>query len=52
MLTSYEAKEKLMLLDESIIMELLEIDTEMLLDRFHDLIDSKLEQLTPHLEEL
>ena len=52
MLTSYEAKAKLLLLDEVILLELLEIDGEMLLDRFEDLIDIKLEQLTEHLEEL
>lgn len=52
MLTTQEAKEKLLLLDETILLEILEIDAEMLLDRFEDLIDNKLEALTPDLEEL
>ena len=51
-LTTQEAKEKLLLLDETILLEILEIDSEMLLDRFEDLIDNKLDSISDDLEEL
>lgn len=52
MLTLQEAKEKMLLLDETIVLELLDIDSEQILDRFEDLLDVKLDGLSVHLEEL
>tara|TARA_R100001377_G_scaffold85186_2_gene70697 strand:+ start:372 stop:530 length:159 start_codon:yes stop_codon:yes gene_type:complete len=52
MLTLQEAKEKMLLLDETIVLELLDIDSEQILDRFEDVLDVKLDGLAVHLEEL
>ena len=52
MLTLQEVKEKMLLLDETIVLELLDIDSEQILDRFEDVLDVKLDDLAVHLEEL
>lgn len=47
-----EAKQKLLLLDETLILEILEINAEELLDRFEDRLLERLDDIEHHLEEL
>ena len=51
MLTFHDLKDKLKLLDEITLMELLEISSEDLIDRFEDYIDAKYETLRREFEE-
>lgn len=51
-MTTKDAVDKLLLLDETLILEILEIDGEDLLDRFEDKIIEKLDDIEKHLEEL
>lgn len=51
-MTTNDAKDKLMLLDEILVMEILEISTEDLLDRFEDRLMDKLDKIEQDLEEL
>jgi len=46
-----ELMDKLLLQDEISILELLNIDTEMLLDRFSDLVDDRFEVLAAELND-
>lgn len=51
-MTTNEAKEKLKLLDETIVLEILDINAEELLDRFEDKLIEKLDSIEKDLEEL
>lgn len=51
MLTLEEVKEKLKQLDETILLELLNISSEQLVDRFEDLIEDREDYFVKDLEE-
>jgi hypothetical protein len=49
-LTLEDIKEKMKQLPEIDLLELLEIDSEMLVDRFYDIIEDKIELIAPEFE--
>lgn len=51
-LTTKDALERLLLLDECLLLEVLDIDAEELLSRFEDKLIDKLDEIEQHLEEL
>lgn len=51
-MTFEEIKERLKRLDEILLLEVLEISSEDIVERFSDLIEDKLEELESELEEI
>lgn len=51
-LTYEEIRERLKRLDEILLLEVLNISSEEIVDRFGDLIEDKLDELEPELEDL
>jgi len=51
-LTLEEVKQKLMRLDEVIVLEVLDLNAEDIIDRFEDKIIDRLEELAEELDEL
>ena len=52
MLTHKDLCERLKLLEETILVEVLDIDSEMIVDRFEDVVEERYDYLVEELDEL